>query len=90
MSACFAPGGARPSLPGRTGCVRMRESLPGSETESAACLMSHKSRRWVTLGLLLGGPIGGWLLKGDRGLLLGLVVSLLAIIWLFVEERKIL
>lgn len=47
-------------------------------------------RRLIMLALLLGGPIGGWLIKGDRGLLFGLAVSLFAVVWFVIEERKLL
>jgi hypothetical protein len=40
--------------------------------------------------LFLGGPVVGWLLNGDRGLLFGLVVSVFAIVWFVIEERKLL
>lgn len=51
---------------------------------------SRTQRRLIMLALLLGGPILGWLLNGDRGLLLGLVVSLFAIVWYVIEERRLL
>jgi len=40
--------------------------------------------------LFLAGPIVGWLLQGDRGLLFGLIVSALAVIWFVIEEKHIL
>ncbi|HTI51383.1 MAG TPA: hypothetical protein VL475_10545 [Planctomycetaceae bacterium] len=53
--------------------------------------MKTKNQRRVIIGMLLvGGPIVGFLLNGDRGLLFGLVVSLLAVVWLVIEERKVL
>jgi hypothetical protein len=40
--------------------------------------------------LLLGGPIAGWLMRGSRGVLFGLVISLFAVIWYVIEEKRIL
>lgn len=46
-------------------------------------------RRTFMLTMFLGGPLVGWLLRGDRGLMFGLAVSVLAVIWFLGEERKI-
>lgn len=53
-------------------------------------MKTHAQRRWIILALFLGGPIAGWLLLADRGLLFGLTVSLLAVAWFLIEERKLL
>ena len=53
-------------------------------------MTTKRQRRLIMLALLLGGPIAGVIVNGDRGLLFGLIVSLLAIIWFIVEERKLL
>lgn len=47
-------------------------------------------RRWLKLLLFLAGPIVGWLVLDDRGLLFGLIVSALAVVWFVVEEKHIL
>lgn len=47
-------------------------------------------RRLITAMLLVGGPAIGWLLNADRGFLFGSLVSVLAIIWCAIEERKLL
>jgi hypothetical protein len=47
-------------------------------------------RRLITVVFLFGGPIVGWLLNADRGLLFGSFVSVIAILWCAVEERKLL
>lgn len=52
--------------------------------------MSIYHRRLIKFALFVGGPVAGWLLNGDRGLLLGLVVSLIALAWFVIEERKLL
>ena len=52
-------------------------------------MSSKRVRRTVMLVLFLGGPITGWLLREDRGFLFGLVVSLLAVVWFLLEEKKI-
>ena len=41
------------------------------------------------LAMLVGGPIGGWLVNGDRGIMFGLAVSALAVCWFLLEQRKI-
>jgi hypothetical protein len=53
-------------------------------------MQTKHQRRLIMLVLLLGGPVGGWLLNGDRGLLFGLIVSLFAVVWFVIEERKLL
>jgi hypothetical protein len=53
-------------------------------------MTTKTQRRWTQLAILLAGPIMGKLMNGDRGLLFGLVVSLLAVIWFVIEERKVL
>jgi hypothetical protein len=52
-------------------------------------MVTRKTRRILLWVVLLGGPICGWLMNGDRGVLFGLAVSVLAIVWLFLEQRKI-
>ena len=39
--------------------------------------------------MFVGGPIAGWLINGDRGIVFGLAVSALAIVWFLLEQRKI-
>lgn len=51
---------------------------------------ARTQRRLVILALFLGGPLIGYLLRGDRGLLFGLVASALAAVWFVVEQRRIL
>ena len=52
-------------------------------------MASKRMRRAVMILMFLGGPIGGWLLRGDRGAMFGLAVSVLAIIWFLLEQRRI-
>lgn len=52
-------------------------------------MFSKNMRRTVMLLMLLGGPIVGWLINGDRGIMFGLAVSALAVIWFLLEQRKI-
>jgi hypothetical protein len=52
-------------------------------------MVSRKFRRLVMLAMLVGGPIGGWLVNGDRGIMFGLAVSALAVCWFLLEQRKI-
>lgn len=53
-------------------------------------MLPKRQRRMIMLGLLVGGPVGGWLINGDRGLLFGLVLSLFAVVWFAIEERHLL
>jgi hypothetical protein len=53
-------------------------------------MKTKAQRRMVMLLLLVGGPIVGVLVRGDRGLLFGLLVSLLAVVWFLIEERKLM
>ena len=39
--------------------------------------------------MFIGGPLIGWLLNGDRGVIFGLAVSVLAVCWFLLEQRKI-
>ena len=39
--------------------------------------------------MFAGGPTVGWLLNGDRGTMLGLAVSVLAIVWFLLERGRI-
>jgi hypothetical protein len=53
--------------------------------------MSSKTQlRLLILVFVIGGPAVGWVLNGDRGLLLGLIVSLFAVVWSLVARRKVL
>jgi len=52
-------------------------------------LLRHP-RRWLMLLLFLAGPTLGWLLLDDRGLLFGLIVSALAVVWFLIEEKHLL
>ena len=52
--------------------------------------MSTTHRRLIALLILTGGPVAGWLLNGDRGILFGLIASALAVVWLLIEERKLM
>ncbi|MGQ0635331.1 MAG: hypothetical protein ACT4QC_12020 [Planctomycetaceae bacterium] len=51
---------------------------------------SKRIRRLLMLLLLVGGPMVGWAIRGSRGVLFGLAVSLLAVIWFFIEEKRLL
>jgi hypothetical protein len=53
-------------------------------------MVSKRSRRWLMLLLFVGGPLLGWLMLDDRGLLFGLIVSVLAVGWFLVEEKHLL
>ena len=52
-------------------------------------MVSKKMRRTFMLLMLLGGPIAGWLINGDRGIMFGLAVSALSVFWFLLEQRKI-
>lgn len=39
--------------------------------------------------LFIGGPLVGYLLNGDRGVLLGLATSAIAIVWWLLDERHL-
>lgn len=52
-------------------------------------MLTKRGRRIVMLLMFLGGPTVGWLLNDDRGLLFGAAVSVLAIIWFILEQRRI-
>ena len=42
------------------------------------------------LVLFVAGPILGWIMQDDRGLLFGLIVSSLAVVWFLIEEKHLL
>lgn len=46
-------------------------------------------RRTFMLVMFLGGPSAGWLMNGHRGLMFGLVLSVLAVGWFLLEERRV-
>ncbi|MFN6106343.1 MAG: hypothetical protein ACK5EA_18080 [Planctomycetaceae bacterium] len=50
---------------------------------------SKRNRRLLMALLFVGGPLVGFLLNGDRGLLLGLGTSVLAILWYLLDERHL-
>jgi len=52
-------------------------------------MVSKRVRRTFMVLMLLGGPICGWLINGDRGIMFGLAVSILAIGWFLLEQWKI-
>jgi hypothetical protein len=52
-------------------------------------MLSKPVKRTIMLAMFVGGPILGWFINGDRGTMFGLVVSVLAIGWFLLEERKI-
>lgn len=52
-------------------------------------MVSKRVRRMLMLTLLIGGPIVGWLLNGDRGILFGMATSVLAVTWFLLEQRRI-
>ncbi len=39
--------------------------------------------------MFLGGPSVGWLINGHRGLMFGLALSVLAVGWFLLEERRV-
>ncbi len=52
--------------------------------------MSPKNvRRTFMLLMFLGGPSVGWLINGPRGLMFGLALSVLAVGWFLLEERRV-
>lgn len=53
-------------------------------------MTQQKRRRLLLTVLFVAGPILGGLIGGDRGILLGLGVSLFAVIWFWVEVRRAL
>ncbi|MGE5191484.1 MAG: hypothetical protein ACM3U2_03210 [Deltaproteobacteria bacterium] len=52
-------------------------------------MTSKGIRRTVMLLLFVGGPLVGYLINDHRGAMFGLAVSVLAVIWYFLEERRI-
>lgn len=52
-------------------------------------MVSKQVRRTFMLLMLVGGPIVGWLINGSRGTMFGLAVSVLAVFWFLLEQRKI-
>lgn len=52
-------------------------------------MVSKGIRRTFMLALLIGGPIVGWLLNGDRGIMFGLATSVIAVAWFLLEQRRI-
>lgn len=52
-------------------------------------MVSKSVRRTFMLVLLLGGPVAGWLLNGDRGIVFGMATSVIAVTWFLLEQRRI-
>ena len=52
-------------------------------------MQSRLVRRLSMAALFFGGPVAGWLLNGDRGLLLGLATCVIAGAWFALDERKL-
>jgi hypothetical protein len=59
------------------------------EPENRTVMNSKRNRRLMMALLFVGGPLVGYLLNGDRGLLLGLGTSVLAILWYLLDERHL-
>lgn len=60
-----------------------------AERENRPLMNSKRNRRLLMALLFVGGPLVGFLLNGDRGLLLGLGTSVLAILWYLLDERHL-
>jgi hypothetical protein len=56
---------------------------------SEQAMLTKTVKRTIMLAMFVGGPTIGWFINGDRGAMFGLVVSVLAIGWFLLEERKI-
>jgi hypothetical protein len=52
-------------------------------------MISKRVRRVIMLLMFAGGPLVGYLMRGDRGAMFGLAVSVLAVTWYLLEERRI-
>jgi hypothetical protein len=52
-------------------------------------MISKRARRVIMAVMFVGGPLVGYLMRGDLGAMFGLAVSILALIWYFLEERRI-
>lgn len=52
-------------------------------------MSSRITRRLMMAALFVGGPLGGYLVNSDRGLLLGLAVSAIAVTWFLLDERRL-
>jgi hypothetical protein len=52
-------------------------------------MVSRPVQRMIMLLMFAGGPIIGWLVNGDRGIMFGFAVSVLAIVWFLLERRRI-
>jgi len=57
--------------------------------ERNSLMLTRNARRIFPFVLFLGGPILGWFINGDRGLMFGFAVSVLAVIWYILEHRRI-
>jgi hypothetical protein len=60
-----------------------------AERENHPLMNSKRNRRLMMALLFVAGPLVGYLLNGDRGLLLGLGTSALAILWYLLDERHL-
>ncbi len=52
-------------------------------------MLSKPVQRTMMVLMFVGGPIVGWLLNGDRGIMFGLAVSVLALVWFLMERARI-
>ncbi|MBS0261315.1 MAG: hypothetical protein JSS02_05110 [Planctomycetes bacterium] len=52
-------------------------------------MLPRTPRQFLPLLLFVVGPVAGWLINGDRGLMFGFAVSVLAVIWYTLEHRRI-
>jgi hypothetical protein len=59
------------------------------QIESHFLMLGKQVRRTFMVLMLVGGPLVGWLVNADRGLMFGLAVSVLAVVWFLLEQRKI-
>jgi hypothetical protein len=52
-------------------------------------MLSKPVQRTIMLLMFAGGPLVGWFLNGDRGIMFGLAVSVLAVGWFLLERSRI-
>ena len=79
-------GGAKSALSPTTPTLPL-DSV--AERENRPLMNSKRNRRLMMALLFVGGPLVGYLLNGDRGLLLGLGTCVLAIVWYLLDERHL-
>jgi hypothetical protein len=63
----------------------LRAVLDEGESE----MVSKGVRSTFIIAILIGGPLVGWILNDDRGIIFGMAASVLALFWFRIEHRTI-